>query len=991
MAEAHVPTMGALIGQRISDTIRDILRQCRPEPPAGEIGIYSFLAATLLKESIEASDYQIISPSLSRPLSVDREPLSRGTNIDRYQVSRGLAAAFAEAHALRSRTGGKDNFIGLRHILFAIVAATKPPISWDANDAMIQLGLNRPKAVDAVVALIKRNMEVKEKPDVWDEIFAERAISQQFAVGEIVPPPPSPPPPSPRGPRKKVGSVRSQPKPRPKPEPPADPIVPGVAISRADDPWAPGLEDRSGAGREANAFAEMITADNFHPPLAVGVFGDWGSGKSFFMRLVHDAVEAVKNRRAPELPKRSGKKAPQPGPDRGRVTFMKNVVQIRFNAWHYVETNLWASLVDHIFTCLDQWGANAMQGGADEVLERLSTARQLTLEAAEALVDRRRELRDATKDHQVQQAALETARANAHGSPLVIARTAWAAVSGDSDFQRRRDEAARNLGLPQLQQDVEAFKASVAAAQGPVRDAFKRGAVVRRALSWKGLLALAAGLAAAGAGWLTFGDTGIWQVPAAVASFLLPIAAGLAWMVRGVNHAAASLGLLNQTFEQVVAAETVIQSAAAEAASQEVAALRAKSVEAEERFRTAREQVAEAARDYHNQTGRGRVINFVRDRVASGDYARQLGLVAMMRRDFEELSALMAPAAELAGEAEKARATHARRVATLVEQVGDLLSTEEKDKLKITSAEPAETAPAFQRIILYVDDLDRCPPDKVIAVLQAIHLLLAFPLFVVFVAVDVRWLRHALITEYSGQIAGAGEDGMATPGDYLEKIFQLPYWVRPLAGPNTVSILEDHLRGDEESLPPASPNEREEDQPVSATVKPQAQPSPTKTSGRVQVVEVKSPAVADVARLRISPEEAEFIKRLGPVLDGSPRRTLRFVNTYRVIKASLTQNELQSLASGGYRAALSLLALSIASDSVFPFVPDALATHTRFSTAWIDRIPANRADPRDRRLAKEIWGVLRPNAADRAAMRDFYHVVERFSFQPELAGVRMVG
>jgi hypothetical protein len=46
--------------------------------------------------------------------------------------------------------------------------------------------------------------------------------------------------------------------------------------------------------------------------------------------------------------------------------------------------------------------------------------------------------------------------------------------------------------------------------------------------------------------------------------------------------------------------------------------------------------------------------------------------------------------------------------------------------------------PALSRIILHVDDLDRCPPHVVVDVLQAVHLLLCFPLFTVIVAVDVR-------------------------------------------------------------------------------------------------------------------------------------------------------------------------------------------------------------------------------------------------------------
>jgi hypothetical protein len=33
--------------------------------------------------------------------------------------------------------------------------------------------------------------------------------------------------------------------------------------------------------------------------------------------------------------------------------------------------------------------------------------------------------------------------------------------------------------------------------------------------------------------------------------------------------------------------------------------------------------------------------------------------------------------------------------------------------------------PPLQRIVLYVDDLDRCPPRRVVEVLTAVHLMLA--------------------------------------------------------------------------------------------------------------------------------------------------------------------------------------------------------------------------------------------------------------------------
>src|SRR6185369_13918299 len=73
------------------------------------------------------------------------------------------------------------------------------------------------------------------------------------------------------------------------------------------------------------------------PPLSIGLFGDWGSGKSHFMRQMRLQVEKLS--RAARKSKRK----------QNEIGYYKNIVQIEFNAWHYIEGNLWASLVDHIF------------------------------------------------------------------------------------------------------------------------------------------------------------------------------------------------------------------------------------------------------------------------------------------------------------------------------------------------------------------------------------------------------------------------------------------------------------------------------------------------------------------------------------------------------------------------------------------------------------------------------------------------------------------
>jgi hypothetical protein len=98
------------------------------------------------------------------------------------------------------------------------------------------------------------------------------------------------------------------------------------------------------------------------------------------------------------------------------------------------------------------------------------------------------------------------------------------------------------------------------------------------------------------------------------------------------------------------------------------------------------------------------------------------------------------------------------------------------------------------RIIIYIGDLDRCPPHRVVAMLEAVHLLPAIELFVVVVAVDPRWLLRAVAAHYHDVLDApsrrVGTDALAdpheeelwrsTPAQYLEKIFQVVLTLPPL-------------------------------------------------------------------------------------------------------------------------------------------------------------------------------------------------------------------
>ena len=51
--------------------------------------------------------------------------------------------------------------------------------------------------------------------------------------------------------------------------------------------------DFIGVSEEADAFAYLIASTTLGPPLAIGLFGNWGSGKSFLMAKIRQRVSQL--------------------------------------------------------------------------------------------------------------------------------------------------------------------------------------------------------------------------------------------------------------------------------------------------------------------------------------------------------------------------------------------------------------------------------------------------------------------------------------------------------------------------------------------------------------------------------------------------------------------------------------------------------------------------------------------------------------------------
>jgi hypothetical protein len=95
---------------------------------------------------------------------------------------------------------------------------------------------------------------------------------------------------------------------------------------------------------------------------------------------------------------------------------------------------------------------------------------------------------------------------------------------------------------------------------------------------------------------------------------------------------------------------------------------------------------------------------------------------------------------------------------------------------------PSRRAASRRRIVFFIDDLDRCTPEAVLNVLEAIKIYLNLPDCVYFLAVDREMVERSVTHRYGG----TGIDA----ANYMEKIVQLPFDIPPIA----TKAMEEFIR-----------------------------------------------------------------------------------------------------------------------------------------------------------------------------------------------------
>ena len=86
-----------------------------------------------------------------------------------------------------------------------------------------------------------------------------------------------------------------------------------------------------------------------------------------------------------------------------------------------------------------------------------------------------------------------------------------------------------------------------------------------------------------------------------------------------------------------------------------------------------------------------------------------------------------------------------------------------------------------RRVVIFVDDLDRCGPDQALALLDAIKIFLDVPNCVFVLGIDRSIIQQALVKKYP--------DDPVAQREYLSKIVQLPFQLPPLTTDDLAGFL----------------------------------------------------------------------------------------------------------------------------------------------------------------------------------------------------------
>ena len=373
------------------------------------VGTRSLLTATLREGRPERTDSAAdwLVKQLPKDVSVRwRARFLGGRQGDAVRVDRisdELRDVLGAASVLALETKGTGFQVNLRHVLAAMLAPETLGEPASASSALQELGV-----------------------DVTALRSALGAAVQEWSLRDA------------RGPWQKLAIAS--------PSPAAAAPAPGAVARTSSGPRIadytddrPEGEDRLGIEREVWALASLAAAWHVVPPLSIGLFGEWGTGKTFFMRKMQEQVRKLA---------RSAREAKKPQKTFG---YCKNVVQVEFNAWHYVEGNLWACLVEQILHSLkvdEKEDETVVEARRKKLLREIANVEGAGSRAEKAAREKRDDADKATTDAANARRDVEDVRAGAVDLAKVVAGALGAELKsllGSLDVGEKGKQTLENL------------------------------------------------------------------------------------------------------------------------------------------------------------------------------------------------------------------------------------------------------------------------------------------------------------------------------------------------------------------------------------------------------------------------------------------------------------------------------------------------------------------------------------------------------------------
>ncbi|MGL1934231.1 MAG: KAP family NTPase [Fibrobacterales bacterium] len=636
--------------------------------------------------------------------------------------------------------------------------------------------------------------------------------------------------------------------------------------------------DLLGLSADYKAFSKIIVASDFRPPLAIALFGNWGAGKSFFMKKIEEQIGIYSM-------------------EKGDSPYCKGVAHIGFNAWSYLDTNLWAGIITTIFEGLDKYindnsGSEKYKTGVkNELIKNLN----FTNEEYERLKYEKSILTSRTGKLEELKKQLEDDLSKKNKEIGVNTLTnAYAKVNEEFDLDQRFDEIRNEYQLPTLKKEDLKFFIAKNGIKGITSLSSKMIAfngLFSAVFRWQVLSGLIVGAIILGAYWLCLIVMSKFEISTIFnnlsTNLLLPIfgaVSGYLASIKKILPWVTFLWRLKNDHKNKLNEEKDKWLQISQSTELERVALSDQISRVEFDMVNIKLENEKLSHTLENTLTTEALKLFIAQKANGAGYSQYLGLVSLIRKDLNILSELF------------------------------LESDKEVNFLK-NMDKPLE------RIVLYIDDLDRCPENRVVEVLEAVNLLMAFPLFVVVVGVDQRWVEKSLdfhhkpINENRCQCSTNDDqkDVVISAKNYLEKIFQVPFHLKA-ANEQSVKKMVDDLCYSSITL-----GEKINDNGSDYFSSDETQNSTRFFDQEDMVQDSKSipfdalnhPQMEKITSIILSDFEINMLKDFTFLIGKNPRAVKRFINTYRIIR---THEDIQAINNDKevlYTSIMLLLALPI--------------------------------------------------------------------------------